>query len=226
MRPRATLAVFLACWCAPVLAQSPAERPSHRFDVSVGALWLGGSPLGSDQAQLRANRVQPAPFSLFGADTRIEPAAAFDGRIGFWLTRWLVVEGGLVYSKPSVRTRVFADAEGAEALTVAERLDQYFIDVSGVLLIDRLEVAGFVPYVTGGAGYLRQLHEGRLLVETGQLFHGGGGVRRWLTLRERGFIRAVGVRVDGRVYALVNGFEFDDEARPHGAISAAMFVTF
>ena len=225
-RARVALAMLLAAWCAPAAAQTIDDRPTHRFDVSVGALWLGGAALGAEQAELRANRLEPGPFMLFATDTRVEPVAGFDGRVGFWLTRALLVEAGFIYGKPTVRTRVSSDAEGAEALTLEEDLDQYFIEASGVFFIDALRFGRTVPFVSAGAGYLRQLHEGRTLVETGQVYHVGAGVRHWFVQRARGFIRAVGVRVDGRAYVLLSGFELDDDARSSGALSAGVFITF
>jgi hypothetical protein len=224
---RATLAAALfTLWCAPAAAQAPGDRPVHRVEVSVGALWVAGGELGAGTAVLRANQVPQAPFTLFSVDTRVTSSPGFDGRIGFWLTRSLVVEGGFVYAQPAIRTRVSGDVEGAEAIDLEENLDQYFIDASASLLLDRLALWAFVPFVQAGGGYLRQLHEGRTLVESGQVYHVGGGVRRWLRVRDRGFIHALGVRVDGRAYVLRNGFSIADGPRSHGAISGALFVTF
>jgi hypothetical protein len=126
-----------------------------------------------------------------------------------------------------VRTRISDDAEDAEALTVEEDLDQYFVEAAGVLLLDRFRIGDrTIPFVSGGAGYLRQLHEGRVLVETGQVYHLGGGLRHWLRVRDRGFLRAAGLRLDARAYFLANGFVLEEGARPHGSISGALFLTF
>lgn len=225
-RGRVTLVVLFALCRTPALAQTVDDRSAHRFDVSVGALWLAGGRLGTDDANLRANRLQAAPFTIFETNSRVSSSPAFDSRLGFWLTRSIVVEAGFLYTNSTVRSRVSADVEGAEALTLEEDLEQYFIDASGVVLIDALRFGRMVPFVSGGAGYLRQLHEGRTLVETGQVFHAGAGIRHWLTLRDRGFMRAVGVRADARVYVLMNGFEFDTDPRVHGAVSASAFLTF
>jgi hypothetical protein len=225
--PIAAAAALLACWCAEAEAQTAAERLTRRIEVSAGGLWLGGGSLGSANADLRANRTPPAPLPLFRTETDTRSAPGLDGRVGYWLTRSLLVEAGFIVTHPDVRTRVSGDSEGAAAVTLTETLDQYFIEASGVLLLDRWRLGTrTVPFVAGGAGYLRQLHEGRLLVETGQVYHVGGGLRHWLTLRPSGFVRAAGLRVDARVYVLTNGFTFQDEARSHAAISGAVFLTF
>ena len=151
-------------------AQPAAPGQRHRFEVSFGGLWIAGAPLGTDVADLRANRVPAAPFTLFTTDTRWASAPGFDARVSYCLTRSLAIEAGLVRVQPELRTSIAADAEGAAPLTVTERLDQYFIDASVVWLVNHLRFRErTVPFVSGGAGYLRQLHEGRTLVETGQV---------------------------------------------------------
>jgi hypothetical protein len=199
-------------FAVPAMAQSPADgRRAHRFEATVGGLWLSGADLGGDVAELRANRVPPAPFQLFITDARADAAPGVDARLGFWLTRDIAVEGGFVFARPPLETRITGDAEGAPALAVSEDVDQYFIDANVVWLVDRFRFWELVPFVSGGAGYLRQLHEGRTLVETGQVYHVGGGVRHWLRMTDRGWIRGMGVRLEGRA---------------HGAFSGSFFVTF
>lgn len=212
---------------APAAAQTAGDRPVRRFEATAGALWLNGASLGSGEAVLRANQVPAGGFTLFETNTRAAAAPGFDARLGYWLTRTIALEAGLVFMQPALRTRITSDAEGAEGLTVEERLDQYFIDASVVVLIDAWRFGErTVPFVSGGAGYLRQLHEGLTLVETGQVYHGGAGLRHWLRRRDRGFVRALGLRVDGRVYVLAEGAQLDDRPRTHAAISGAVFVTF
>jgi hypothetical protein len=225
---RITLALLVvASASVPVGAQTASERPAHRFEVSLGAAWLAGADLGSRDADLRGNAIPTNDFTLFSADTRVEATPGFDGRAAFWLTRSLAAEAGFVVTRPPVRTRVAGDIEDADDLTLEEDLDQYFIEASAVFLLDRFAIGDrAVPFVSGGAGYLRQLHEGRTVIETGQVYHVGGGIRYWLGLGDTGLIRAWGLRADARAYFLANGFSLEDGARPHGAITASLFVTF
>jgi hypothetical protein len=222
-----TLAIVLMVGGATSAAAQPVDRPVHRFEATIGALWLGGSELGAQDADLRQSGTPPGDFTLFATDSRVDASPGFDGRIAYWLTRSVAVEAGLVMTRPVVSSRVTDDIEDAQDLTLEEDLEQYFVDVNAVLLLDRFRFGErTVPFVSGGAGYLRQLHEGRTLVETGQVYHIGGGLRHWLRMRDTGFLRAAGLRVDARVYLLVDGFAFDDGARPHGTISGAFFLTF
>ena len=213
---------FLA---APAQAQTRPQARRDRFEVSIGGLWIGGAGLGSTQADLRGNNLTPTPFRLFAAETSAESAPGLDGRVGYWLTRSVGLEAGFVHARPELRTRISSDAEGAPPLTAVEQIDQYFIDANVVWLLDRFRMRRIVPFVSGGAGYLRQLHEGRTLVETGQVYHVGGGIRQPL-LTDFGFIRTAGMRLHARLYVLTDGVQLEDRARTHGAISGAFFVTF
>ena len=222
----AACSAWIALGGALAAAQGPADVQRHRFEAAAGGVWLGGASLGAGDAELRGNRVPADEFRLFSADTRAMAAPGFDARVGFWLTRTMAVEGGLVIARPVLRTSITSDVEGAPPLEVEERLDQYFFDGSVVLLLDALRFGATVPFVSGGAGYLRQLHEGRTLVESGQVYHAGGGLRHWLRTRRTGRLRGFGVRVDGRLYVLASGVRLEDGPRTHGALSGALFVTF
>lgn len=222
------LAIVFATIARPSAAQGSEEGRRHRIEASAGGVWLGGAGLGSEPANLRANTTPPSPFPLFVTDSRAAAAAGIDARVGYWLTRSLAIEGGVVYARPDLRTDISADVEGTPALTVEEALHQYFINASLLWLIERWQFNGrrTVPFMTGGGGYLRQLHEGRMLVESGQVYNFGGGVRHSFRQRDSGSIRALGVRIEGRAYVLVNGVQFEDSPRTHAALSGTFFVTF
>ena len=220
--------VVLLVSAGSATAQTADERPTHRIEAAVGGLWLGGASLGSSTAELRANRTgTPAPFTLFTTESRFGSAPGLDVRVGYGLSKTFSVEFGLAYGRPELRTRIDDDVENAPELTVAESIQQYFFDGSVVMLLDRFAIGGrTVPFVSGGAGYLRQLHDGQTLVESGQVYHLGGGIKHWLALRDSGFVRGAGIRVDGRLYLLVKGIELEERVRPHGAISGSFFLTF
>lgn len=230
--------VWRAALAASIVAQAAVARPAsaqvpaaagqrHRFEIAVGGLWIGSAALDSGDAELRANQTPAAPFRLFSTDTRAASAPGFDGRLGYWLTRAIAIEGGFVRVQPELQTRISADAEDGAPITVAERLDQYFVDANVLWLLERFRFLGrTVPFVSGGGGYLRQLHDGRTLIETGQVYNAGGGLRHWLRVRDTTWIRAVGVRLDGRVYVLVGGVQLEERPRTHGALSGSLFLTF
>jgi len=112
-------------------------------------------------------------------------------------------------------------------VTIAEKVDQYFIDGSLLIMLDELRMgARLVPFVAAGGGYVRQLHEGQTVVEQGEVYHAGGGFKYWLLTRRTGRVRTAGVRGDARAYLMRGGVSFDDHPRSHVAISGSVFVGF
>ncbi|MBI4262837.1 MAG: hypothetical protein HY657_00545 [Acidobacteria bacterium] len=208
-------------------AQTPDQRPVRRLEIEAGGGWLAGAGLGSQDANLTANSPVRQPFRLFTTDTRVAGAPALLVRAGFALNRRFGVEGSVTLSRPQLRTSVSGDVEEASALAIVERVDQYFFEGSVVFMLEEWGMGGrTVPFVAGGAGYLRQLHEGLTVVEQGHVYHVGGGLKHWLVARDSGRIRALGLRADARLSLLVKGLSFDSGPRPHPAISGSLFIGF
>jgi hypothetical protein len=208
-------------------AQAIGERPAGRIEVDIGGGWLGGGSVGEADAELLANERERRPFTLFSADGRFSSVPALHARAAFALNRRFTVEGGVVFSRPNLEVSTSADVEGGPSLTIVERIDQYFFEGTVLVLIDEARMgARTVPYAAAGAGYLRQLHEGLTVIEHGQVFHAGGGLKHWLVARNAGRIRAAGLRADARVYVLASGAALDDRPRPRLAISGSVFVAF
>ncbi len=223
---RAAVTAFALACAAPAYAQT-ADHPVRRVEVSVGGGWFGGTGLGAEDANLRANTSPAQPLRLFATDTRMAGATALQADVGFFFNRRWGVEGSFLKSGPELRSSISADAEGAPPLTIVGRVDQYVVEGRVVFMLDEVRLGQrTIPFVTAGAGYLRQLHEGRTVVEEGWSYHAGGGLKHWLFARERGVLRAAGVRLDARLYLLADGITFGDDPRPHGAISGSAFVTF
>jgi hypothetical protein len=82
-----------------------------------------------------------------------------------------------------------------------------------------------VPFVDGGAGYLRQLHEDRVLIETGRTFYAGAGVKwRSSAARPRGLGQRLVVRADARLVSRTGGVDVDDERRNYITVSGGIGV--
>jgi len=224
IRLRGLLAVLVLV--SPV--QAAAQNPGfvHRLELTGGIGYLTGATLGQADANLRANVMSPQTFTLFTTDSTLAGSMTGEARVGLWLNRRFGVEGRLGYSRPNVETSVRADSEGAPPLTVVEGIDQFVIDAGILVRLDELHLGHVMPYAAGGAGYLRQVHEGLALIENGHVYHLGGGVVRNLLTRTEGVIRAAGVRADMRVYFLSGGVSLDDRITAHGSFSADFFVRF
>jgi hypothetical protein len=221
------LAIVAVLAAAPAVAQTPGAARIGRVEVDAGGGWLGGAHLGAVDANLRAATATPTSFRLFSVDSRFAAAPTIHVKAGYSLSRRFGVEGGLTFSHPELRASISNDAEAAPPIAVAERIDQYGIDAGLVVMIRELAIGGrTLPFASGGAGYLRQLHEGQTVVEQGHFLYAGGGVKHWLLARERRFLNGAGLRLDARLYLMSGGIELEDRPRPHGAISGSIFLAF
>ena len=218
--------VILAVIGCPVGAAAQTPGFVHRLEVTGGVGYLTGAALGDADATLRANAPSPQSFTLFTTDTAMRGSITGELRVGTWLNRRIGVEGRLGYSRPDVATSVRADAEGAAAITVVERIDQFVIDAGILFRLDEMRIGQVVPFAEGGAGYLRQVHEGLALIEDGHVYHLGGGVFRDLLSRTHGIVRAAGLRADARVYFLSGGISLNDRTTTHGSFSGGLFIRF
>lgn len=201
------------------------QPPLRRFELAVGIGFLGGAALGDADANLQSS-TSTDPYRLFSTSTRQLDATALDLRAGFDLSRRIGFEAHVMFGHPEVRTTVEGDVEGAPTIDVVERVDQYLIDGGIVFRLSELPVKGVHPFVTAGAGYLRQLHEGLTVIEDGQLFYAGGGARYWIFTRPRGVPRGGGIRGDVRLNVLTGGIVVDDRNRRHVSISGSFFLLF
>jgi hypothetical protein len=214
--------VCLGTLAVPAYAQNP---PLHRFELAAGIGLFGGASLGDAQADLRPSTAGP-PYRVFDTSTTLESAPVLDLRAGFALTPRFGIEGRLLYGHPEVQTSITGDVEGAPNTTAVERLDQYLIDGGVIVSLHEFRVGGIEPFATGGAGYLRQLHEGLTVVDEGQVYYVGGGARYGLLTRPRGLPRALGVRGDVRLNLLSGGVTIEDKVRRHVLVSGSFFVVF
>jgi hypothetical protein len=226
-RRRTLLLLLIASGVHRVDAQQgPALRRNH-LTVSAGLVSNAGYRTGDRTADLRPNAAgTPAPTALFRAESRLNGVAGFEGRIGYALSGALAVEIGGTYTKPQLGITIVEDREVNGEVFVSEEVSQYTVDVSGVLQVPRITLGRRArPYMVGGGGYLRQLHEDRLLVETGSTFHLGGGVRYWL---RGGSPRssALGLRAEARFVRRWRAIEFEDKGRGYATLSVLGFVGF
>lgn len=209
--------------------RSTGSRPP-RFEVSAGVLALGPLDFGEATAALTGNETSSPDVTFFRAETQLGRGTGLDGRVGFNITRSLAVEAGFVWSRATVESRITSDVEGVPDITLAQDLDSYFIEASGVYHLNGAAFAGGkgVPFVSGGAGYLRQLDEEDLLIDTGRVYHVGGGVKVFFRQKPRGFIRGLGVRADARAYFRSGGFELEEETdyRTTWATGAGLVMRF
>ena len=195
------------------------------WEAGGGVIWTAGFDLDTTDALLTGNDGNSSsPFSLFEAEARVRPVYGAQARVGFYLSSSLAFEAGVQYSRPVFAVSVSDDAEDAPDLIAEERLSRYVIDGSLVYHPRGLEFSGGRgrPFIAAGAGYLRELHEGEELVETGTTYHAGAGVKFWVS-RGR---RRIGVRGDAGVTVRDRGFDFEEKRRVLPTAGASMIFLF
>jgi hypothetical protein len=212
---------------ASAQSAKPPSLLAHRLTLIGGVTWSGSYSIGSGDAILRTSAVgaTPPPFTLFKAASTVESIAGFEGRAGFTVTKNLAVEVGGAFARPKVAVAISADPEVAAQRLEGEELHQYVFDAGAVWQLPYRVGRRARPFVSGGAGYLRQLHEGRTMIEHGQIFYAGGGLRYWIRGGD-GLKRSLGLRADARATWRRGGIDFDNRTRTFPTISGFVFFEF
>ena len=233
VRPRPAAALLLVGCLVGVGVGSATAQPAEpwlgRVEIAVGEAFVGGFSIGASEASLTENaRIDPGRVRLFATESALDSSAAFEGRLGVRLSSALSVEGRFAYARPGVTTRISGDLEGGTPVTLTSSLSQYVVDVGLVVHLTGLAARDgrLVPFVVGGAGYLRQLHEGAILASSGAVIHAGGGVRYLLTSSPRGRLKGVGLRGDVQVQIQRHGFDFEGRVRQAFSGGASVFLVF
>jgi hypothetical protein len=206
-------------------AQSvPATGPG-RFEVSVGMLWVGHQALGSNDAT--ETTATGGRLKIFTTSSDLASVAALEGRFAVRLVRSLEAEVEASYGTPQLKIDISNDIENAPPVTAIERVEQFMIGAGVIWYLPfRAPISRLAPFVTAGGGHLRQMHEERTLLATGQFYQIGGGVKLQLFSRPRGLVNAIGVRADARAIVRMNGVAFDDGGHASPALGVSAFVRF
>lgn len=218
--------LILAFALTPAVA-SAQEPPVDRFELAVGGRWFGAIPMESSAATLTTS--DGRTVTLFSTDTDLSAAPAVEGRFGARLSRHLHLEMLVSFAFGNLVTRISDDFEGVSDLEVSENIRQMTLGGALVAEISAWRMGTrAVPFVTAGGAYLRQLHEGRPIVEDGQIYHAGGGLNIFLG-RGTGWTgrgTSVGLRIDARADLRTGGIAFDDELDRGAAAGLLLFFRF
>jgi hypothetical protein len=171
--------------CAAVVALAllialiaPGAASAQSIEVGVAFAFTGGYGAGSTPAnETRNPSTGSTPLTLFQTDSRVLSAPGVSVHAGMSVTRRLFVVGDFQYSRPLLRTHLSADFEGAPD-TNADTAVSSFLFGGGVEY--RFTAGTWVPFVSGGAGQVREVPEGGDVLTAAEI-HAGGGVRRALT---------------------------------------------
>jgi hypothetical protein len=222
--------VFSACvFCVPggiARAQNAAEPLLGRYELAAGVTWSGPAAFGSRDASLTT--AAGSRYRLFSASTDLAGAPALDLRLGRRLTRLVQAEIVAAYSSPMLTTSISNDVETGAASVASESIRQITIVGAIVVSVPRWRVGRrILPFVTGGGGYLRQLHEGDTLAQTGRIFHVGGGATIPMASRARPRgVKQFGIRADVRALMSTGGVALDGGRHTSPAVAVSAFARF
>lgn len=222
---RALLAAVAASLVFSSVVAAQPVRAAGRVEAGAGINWLGHATLG--QSDATETTPTGGRSRIFTTSSELTATPGLEAFLSVRVWRRLAVEAFASYSKPSLETTVSGDIEASGSVTASETITQYVFG-GGVTweLPQRFGPRQLRYFVSGGVGYLRQLHESGTLAVTGHLYQAGGGVKYPLTTRRRGWLGGLGVRADARVTARVKGAAFDDTAHYSPALSATLFAQF
>ena len=219
---------FIGILCAlllPVTVEGQTVALPGRFEVAAGGLWAAPVSMGA------ADATETAPngtrFRLFSSESSLASAIGFEGRVGVRLTSVLQLEGLASHAMPTRRTRIRSDAEGIPDLTLAETVNQWTIEAALVAHLARWRFGTrSVPFLSVGVGYLRQLHEGATLVETGRTYQGGGGVNVLLKRTGERRLKSAGLRLGARGAVRTGGGRLENRVQIAPLVDVSFFARF
>jgi len=222
-RALAMTAAIIVCVARVSSAQSYSGSSGSdvgTFELTGGVLWTGGYAAGSASANLSRNPTTgTAPLTEFQSEGQMLSAAGADVHLGVYLGRRVSVEGMFQYARPIFRARLTGDFESADPVDADETISSYLI---GGSLLYHFGEGRFVPFVSGGAGYLRQLHAGNTEVVSGTEVHGGGGVKYWFgTATHR-----LGLRFEAQASAREKPIAFEEKRRILPTVAAGLSYMF
>ena len=192
-----------------------AQTSGERFEVGGGVRFVGPEALG----RVDANETNPGggSFRLFTADSTLHALVGLEARFGVRVTPALRLEATGSYGASDLNVKLNSDAEGAADVTASERVRQFTLEGAAVIELTSWRFgARSMPFLSGGAGYVRALHEDRVLVDEGALWFAGGGVDL--------LFGSTGLRFDAR--ALFQRGVINDGVHVSPALGASVFMRF
>jgi hypothetical protein len=189
-------------------------------ELSGGGFWMAGRSFDSRSATLTANPSGgTSGFDLFDAEPSIDPAFGAHGALAVYLTRNLAIEGGVQFSRPKLKVSLTNDTEDASAVTATETITSYVF--TGSLVYHFGGTGKTVPFITGGAGHLRDVQGSNELVDTGIEYHGTVGFKSWF-----GRVRKYAFRAEGGLSIRDGGVSFSDGNRIVPIAAASLLYLF
>jgi hypothetical protein len=217
-------AILLAVVCVPAVAAAQVavrDDAPHRGSIEAGGggAFVGGFEMGTGTADLTTSSPTNR-YDLFTAASKVKSFPGLSAQVGYYLSPTISLEGMFRYARPELSVDLSDDVESAADVTATEKASHYVF--GGTLVWHLREGGSAIPFVSGGAGYLRELHEGNQLVETGTEYHATVGLKYWLGSGNRRF----GLRFEGGLSAREKGLDDEDGRRVLPLVSAGISYLF
>jgi hypothetical protein len=208
---------------APVVVWAQGGAVPERIELAVGARWTGGAafePRDAVESTSAGGR-----YVLFKSSSELGASTAPEARFSVGLTPVLSVEAAFYIDKADLETRLASDVENIPDFTARESVSQAVLEVGLAAHLPRWAIGGAIPFISGGAGFIRELHENDYIAESGAVYYVGGGLTAVLR-RTTGLIKALGVRGDVRATVRSGGVAFDDAPTVAPALGISFFTRF
>ena len=205
-------------------AVAQAAVKAGRFEVSGGVEWLGAASFGASDATETTPGGGSSP--LFSTATTLEGAIGFQAAFGLRITDALEAQAIGAVSRPTLSTAISHDIEASGDVTATEKVQQYVVGGGVLWYLPVRTSPSLAAFVTGNVAYLRQLHEVKTLVATGQLYRVSGGVKYLFASRPASRFKGYGMRAEAGFAARVDGVAFDSRARYSPWVAASIFARF
>jgi len=199
-----TLAIALSLLVMPAIVC--AQTAERRIELGGDLRWLAG--IHFEDVNANETAFGGITRTVFRSSTSFNQAACPEVKVIVGLTRALDVEGGLAYGRTHLTTRITQDPE-ASNVTISEQVSAYVLEAGVAAHLARWRGGRSVPFVSAGAGYLRQIHDGQTHIEDGPSWYVGGGVRIPLNDETARGLKSAALRFELRATILAGGSTLD-----------------
>jgi hypothetical protein len=206
------------------LIPTPASAQPQQARVEVSGGFRGVAPVRFDPAAATETTFGGGVLTVFETRSRLGTSAGGVARVGVRLGSSWWLESGLAVSGTGLETHVIRDRDTG-ATTLRESLTQYVVEGAVLRRIERGRTGRVEPFLAGGGGFIRQLHDGRTFAESGWSAHVGGGLH-YLFSRSPTSSRPTGLRFDVRGMLLPSSVALDGRNHVAAVVEAALFIRF
>jgi hypothetical protein len=203
-RTSRTVAIALALLLMPAIVS--AQTSKRRTELGGDLRWLAG--IHFEDVNANETAFGGVTRTVFRSATSFDQVACPEVKVIVGLTRALDFEGALAYGRTHLTTRITQDPE-ASNVTIAEPISAYVLEAGVAAHLARWRGRRSAPFVSAGAGYLRQIHDGQTHIEDGPSGYVGGGLRIPLSDDTARGLKSAALRLELRATILGGGSTLD-----------------